>query len=142
MSQCTICQHAQRSIIDAELAAGLKANVIAARYRIRKVLIEHHAEHLEDRQLGGHASIDTRARDDALLAPLGTRSAFTHASRLSKDVKHLQDQVLRAQEVLVTENPLSQFKQAWQLAKDDARMQAQMIQWLNEQLRSDDMGLP
>ena len=43
---------------------------------------------------------------------------------------------------IVTEPPLSQFKQAWALAKDDPRVRSQMVHWLNEQIQSDDMGLP
>jgi hypothetical protein len=58
MVRCPICANdAQRSMIDAELAAGLKPSVIAARYRVRKMLVEHHAEHLLSEPPGAQGSL-------------------------------------------------------------------------------------
>ena len=37
--------------------------------------------------------------------------------------------------------PLRRFKQAWQDAKDDRQEQQRMVNWLNEQLSADEMGL-
>jgi hypothetical protein len=137
---CVICQHAQRSLIDAELAAGLKPSVISARYRIRKMLIEHHTEHISPHEADTKVSNLVDATHDASMQALSTHRALPQAlkDRLARNA--LRDQALP--DMVVTENPFSQFKQAWQLAKDDDRMRAHMVAYINEQLQAEDIGLP
>jgi hypothetical protein len=83
------------------------------------MLIEHHTKHLPAQQHVAQGSPRQETRQPLLEQALLPRSV-----------------------PMVTENPERQFKQAWHLAKGDARMRARMISWLNEQLQADDMGLP
>jgi hypothetical protein len=114
---CPICQHAKVDAIDAALKMGVAPGIIARRYRLEPLLIGKHVRHQTQ---AGQAF--TEERPVAIAGVLIPGHARAHPQ--------------------VTENPLSQFKQAWHLAKDDDRMRAQMISWLNEQIQADDMGLP
>jgi hypothetical protein len=147
---CSICQHAQRSMIDAELAAGLKPSVISARYRIRKSVIEHHTEHIVPHETDSKASSLVDATRDASIQSLSTHRALPQElkDRLARNA--VLDQALP--DMGVTENPMRQFTRAidtavdaYRLADDDPRMQAHMRDYHQEKvkvmLRDDDMGI-
>jgi hypothetical protein len=114
MSDCAICDDARVQAIDAALDQKRFPAVVVRQFRLEPRSLQWHVAH--------------RAQEEV--------------TRRSLDASHhLQGQALPDQDMLVTENPLSQFKQAWQLAKDDDRMRASMLAWLNDQLRHDDIGL-
>jgi hypothetical protein len=140
---CHICQDAQRRTrVDDDLRIGLEASLIATRQRVsRSAVIEHWRV-----CLGMAASKPSKEVEHAKNEALASLPSLTFPAigqlaqdRLGVRFRSSADSI---DDLQVTENPERQFKQAWRLAKDDARMQARMLAWLNEELRPDDMELP
>jgi hypothetical protein len=70
------------------------------------------------------------------LSTFNMRPSTEYPGKIEKPWREFQPSMVPQ----VTENPESQFKQAWQLAKDDSRMRARMVAWLNDQLRDAEVG--
>ena len=65
---------------------------------------------------------------------------------LAKHLQHAKTQAVATDAIEIPDlearmPPLRRFKQAWQDAKDDRQEQQRMVNWLNEQLSEDEMGL-
>jgi hypothetical protein len=117
MSDCRICEHVKIDAINAAIDANRLPVMVAQSFRVNPDDLRWHVAH--------------RAQEEVTRRSLNPREPWPEQA-LPVDA---------SVGLMVTENPLSQFKQAWQLAKDDDRMRASMLAWLNDQLRHDDMGL-
>jgi hypothetical protein len=135
MGTCEICDHPKIEMITKALATGRSPNLVRHQYNLDPLTWAAHLQHLAHQH----------AQDkDSMNEPLPTQPLRVGLHRApTQDVRARIAREALLSEALpqVTENPLSQFKQAWQLAKDDDRMRADMVNWLNDQLRHDDMGL-
>jgi hypothetical protein len=137
MSDCPICNGTRMEAVDAALNSGRHPNLVRAQYRLDRSQLQWHIAHRAQEALTRQAAEARNPYPSQSLRVVEDHAAAGKGSRLFEVVNHLQAQALPQ----VTENPLSQFQQAWELAKDDDRMRASMLAWLNDQIRHDDMGL-
>jgi hypothetical protein len=118
MSDCSICEHVKVDAIDASIDANRLPAMVAQSFRVNPDDLRWHVAH--------RAQEEVTRRSLAARQPLPDQALPVSASVAAP----------------VTETPLSQFKQAWHDAKDDDRIRASMLAWLDDQLRDADMGLP
>jgi hypothetical protein len=128
---CRVCEHPILAEIEAELVscAAPDWRMLRRKYGVHHLaLMRHKREHMKPATYGPEVSCgsDTRVNHD--MARIEQVMDLTALAEINMQ--------------RVTENPLSQFKQAWRLAKDDRQLQQAMVAWLNEQIQADDMGLP
>jgi hypothetical protein len=114
MVTCPICAHAKIDAIHAALDAKRRPAMVARAFRVPPDVLEDHIRHRF-----------ARAQRSMPLVNSSSQAGIVIPAR-AHDLPQ------------VTENPFSQFKQAWALAKDDPRLRAQMVSWLNDQLRAND----
>lgn len=116
---CPICEHKQILVIDAALKAGRFVPVVARQFRVEKGDLVKHLQHAQipvvpstHRGIGGVIGL--------------TKKGMTLEAALPQ---------------VPTETPFTRFKQAWQDVEDDRYEQQRMVDWLNRQIESDEMGL-
>lgn len=169
---CSICTHRKRTMIDTLLRAGAPYRDIEARCKpaSRSALQRHKRECLGIimgqitgqaapimGQIMGHDLVPNQPSEPAPIEAcpainpdMGTSEVQPHS--ITQDKHHRAEgilQVVRAthrvepQEIcIVPENPMAQFKQAWYAAKDDAILRGRMVAFIQDELASEDMGLP
>lgn len=142
MRECPVCQHPKIDAINAALDSGRSPNLVRAQYRLERHMLEAHIVHRQPSIGKRRRVID---RNHLPIKPsgisLGVRFTSGQVVPPMPDVDHLLDKPLRDLRQ-ITENPLAQLKQAWRLAKDDPEMRRNMVLYIQEQLREEDMGLP
>lgn len=115
-ASCNVCQHPKIQAINDAIDSGRYVGVIARQFRLDSLDLDKHRAHRRPTH--------------------GQRGAYTFDAAPTQ-----ADPPMFNGQIMVTENPESQFKQAWRLAKDDDRMRARMVAWLNDQIQADEMGL-
>lgn len=129
--ECTICLGSHVSAINHALRIGGTYATIAARYQVSRHVLRRHQAQCTDLNVPAPMA---GLRPETTVATTETRADP------GLPFQDMTDALTRLQEIAapqVAENPLSQFKQAWQRAKDDPVLRASMVAYIQDELREE-----
>jgi hypothetical protein len=88
---CTVCRHAQRHEIEADLQAGLSYRDVARRYNTSKDIIGRHRAHISPHSATAHTTV-TKAM--AILDEAETSASWNVSLRLVQEARHCLKELL------------------------------------------------